>query len=150
MILISLCGQVTLPNEIISFPTFMIFSSKPSGPPIKNTKSLPSKELFEMICETSTELIFSPLPSRNTFKLSCLICWEIIFASSFCLSLIDDFFETGSSLISRFLIPRSIRIGMTKDYDSIEAVAFKRPDDLIAVIILNRYKLTITKNMYQF
>ena len=52
--------------------------------------------------------------------------------------------------ISRFLIPRSIKIGMTKDYDSIEAVAFKRPDDLIAVIILNRYKLTITKNMYQF
>ena len=52
--------------------------------------------------------------------------------------------------ISRFLIPRSIRIGMTKDYDSIEAVAFKRPDELIAVIILNRYKLTITKNMYQF
>ena len=73
MILISLCGQVTLPNEIILFATLMIFLSKPSGLPIKNTKSLPLKELFEMICEISTELIFSPLPSRNTFKLSFLI-----------------------------------------------------------------------------
>ena len=41
--------------------------------------------------------------------------------------------------ISRFLIPGSVRIKLQKSYDLIEAVAFKRPDDMIAIVILNRY-----------
>ena len=40
--------------------------------------------------------------------------------------------------ISRFLVPGSVRIGLTKD-NKLDAVAFKRPDNYIAVILLNRY-----------
>ena len=42
--------------------------------------------------------------------------------------------------ISRFLVSGSVRIGFTKD-NKLEAVAFKRPDNYIAVILLNRYNL---------
>ena len=48
----------------------------------------------------------------------------------------DDAAKMGH--ISRFIPPGSVRIGLDTGSNPVQAVAFKRPDNAIAVVLLNR------------
>ena len=45
--------------------------------------------------------------------------------------------------ISRFIPPGSVRVGLDVGSNPVQAVAFKRPDNTYAVVLLNRWVRTV-------